>query len=287
MPSPTPMNRTGRPRRCLTATTQPPFAVLADGVLARDGIQHQQGLQAGIGGRFLDAAADLGQLAHQVRLVVQAPGGVSNDHVIAAGGGRLHRVKNDGGGVGSLTGLDQRDPGAVGPDLQLLAGGGTEGVARGQHDPAALTGVVIGQLCDARGLAHAVDADDQDDGGVAVQLHLCFGAHLVRNELAQLVRRLLTGLQALFVHAVAELVHQFDGHFAADIGQDELFFQLIVKIIVDLAASECVQDIAPKARAGLFEAVFHLVFFFFTKSKKSHIGFSPTFYSVRPLPRAD
>ena len=27
MPSPTPMNRTGRPRRCLTATTQPPFAV--------------------------------------------------------------------------------------------------------------------------------------------------------------------------------------------------------------------------------------------------------------------
>ena len=27
MPSPTPMNRNGRPRRCLTATTQPPFAV--------------------------------------------------------------------------------------------------------------------------------------------------------------------------------------------------------------------------------------------------------------------
>ena len=62
--------------------------------------------------------------------------------------------------------------------------------------------------------------------------------------------------------------------------------QLIVKVIVDLAAGECVQDIAPKARAGLFEAVFHLVFFFFTKSKKSHIGFSPTFYSVRPLSRA-
>ena len=27
MPSPTPMNRTGRPSRCLTATTQPPLAV--------------------------------------------------------------------------------------------------------------------------------------------------------------------------------------------------------------------------------------------------------------------
>ena len=217
---------------------------------------------------------------------MQAPGGVGNDHVIAAGGGRFHRVKNDGGGVGSLTGLDQRDPGAVGPDLQLLAGGGTEGVACSQHDPATLTGVVIGQLGNAGGLAHAVHANDQNDGRLAGKIHLGIRCHFLGNDVAQGIRRLFAGLQALFVHAVAELIHQFDGHFAADIGQDELFFQLIVKVIVDLAAGECVQDIAPKARAGLFEAVFHLVFFFFTKSKKSHIGFSPTFYSVRPLSRA-
>ena len=70
-------------------------------------------------------------------------------------------------------------------------------------------------------------------------------------------------------------------NFTAHIGQNELLFQLIVKIIIDLAAGEGVHDAAPKARAGLFEAVFHLIFFFFAKSKEAH-WFSPLFCCFYP-----
>lgn len=110
------------------------FLRLTDGVLARDGVQHQQGLEAGFGSGLPDAAADLGQLAHQVRLVVETSGRIGDDHVIAPGGGRLHGVEDDGGRVCTLAGLDDRHTGAARPDLQLLAGGGAEGVACGQHD---------------------------------------------------------------------------------------------------------------------------------------------------------
>ena len=109
---------------------------------------------------------------------------------------------------------------------------------------------------------------------MAVQRHFGLRAHLVGDDVAQSVSRLFAGLEALFLHAVAEGVHQLHGDVATHVGEDELFFQLIVEVVVDLTAGEGVQDVAPKARAGLFEAVFHFVLFFFAKSKESH-GFSP------------
>ena len=215
---------------------------------------------------------------------MEASGRVGDDHVIAPGGGRLHGVEDDSGGICALAGLDDRHTGAARPDLQLLAGGGAEGVARGQHDLFALTGVVVGQLCDAGGLAHAVDADDEDDGGVAVQRHFVFRAHLVGDDVTESVSRLLAGLEALFLHAVAEGVHQLHGDVAAHVRQNELLFQFIVEVVVDLAAGQRIEDVAPKARAGLFEAVLHLVFFFFTKSKKSHVVYGLSFYLFASLP---
>ena len=119
---------------------------------------------------------------------------------------------------------------------------------------------------------------------MAVQLHLGFGAHLVGDQLPQLVSRFFAGLQALLLHAVPQLVHQFDGHFAAHVRQNELLFQFIVEVVVDLAAGQRIEDVAPKARAGLFEAVLHLVFFFFTKSKKSHVVYGLSFYLFASLP---
>ena len=115
---------------------------------------------------------------------------------------------------------------------------------------------------------------DQNDGRRAAQVHLSFGAHLIGNEVAQFVAGLLTGFQALLVHPVPQLVHQFDGHFTAHIGQNELLFQLIVHIIVDDAAGEGVEDIAPETGAGLFQTRFHFFLFFFfvflAKSEEPH-----------------
>ena len=113
---------------------------------------------------------------------------------------------------------------------------------------------------------------------MAVQRHLGFGAHLVGDQLPQLVGRFFAGLQALLLHAVPQLVHQFDGHFAAHVRQNELLFQFIVEVVVDLAAGQCIEDVAPEARAGLLQAIFHFIFFFFAKSKESH-GRPPLSYA--------
>jgi hypothetical protein len=53
----------------------------------------------------------------------------------------------------------------VAPGLELLDGGGTEGVGGCDHDLLAVLAVGLGELGDAGRLAGAIDADDEDDGG--------------------------------------------------------------------------------------------------------------------------
>ena len=76
------------------------------------------------------------------------------------------------------------------------------------------------------------------------------------------------------MHTVAQLIHQTHGHLAAHICKDELLFQIIVHIIVDDAAGEGVEDIAPETGAGLFQTRFHFFLFFFfvflAKSEEPH-----------------
>ena len=78
----------------------------------------------------------------------------------------LHAVEHHGGGVGALLlALDDGHVGALGPDGQLVGGGGAEGIARADDHPAAHGLKARGQLADGGGLAHAVDADDQQHHG--------------------------------------------------------------------------------------------------------------------------
>ena len=49
---------------------------------------------------------------------------------------------------------------------------------------------------------------------MAVQRHFSLRAHLVGDDVAQSVSRLFAGLEALFLHAVAEGVHQLHGDVA-------------------------------------------------------------------------
>lgn len=84
--------------------------------------------------QLADHPAHLLQLLHQVVLGMQASGGIGDQHVDAAGLGGLHRVEDHRGGVGAGVLGDHRDAVALAPDLQLLHGGGAEGVAGGQHD---------------------------------------------------------------------------------------------------------------------------------------------------------
>ena len=136
---------------------------LGMGVLAGRGVEHQQ---AGMRRRRIelaDDAHDLGELVHQVGLVVQAARRVDQQHVAAFGLGALQRLVGETRGIGAGVLGDHRHAGAIAPHFQLLDGGGAEGIARRQHDLAALALVEVGELGDGRGLAAAVDADHQHD----------------------------------------------------------------------------------------------------------------------------
>ena len=109
MPSPTPIATTGSLNFSASATSTPPLALpsslvttsastgdmalegldLGMGVLAGRGVEHQQ---AGMRRRRIelaDDAHDLGELVHQVGLVVQAARGVDQQHVAALGPGAV------------------------------------------------------------------------------------------------------------------------------------------------------------------------------------------------------
>ena len=116
------------------------LARLGERVLALVGIEHQQHLVRGGGVHAREHAPDLLQLFHQVRLAVQAPGGIGEQHVAAAGLGRLQRIEHHRAGVGAGLLRGEGGAGALGPHLQLLDRGGAEGVAGGQQHAQALAG---------------------------------------------------------------------------------------------------------------------------------------------------
>ena len=114
---------------------------------------------------FLEDADDLLQLAHQIGLVVQPPGGVDQQNLGAILPCPFESVIGQPGGIGAGRPGHHRTAGALAPDLQLLDRGGAEGVAGRQHHGFAGLAVLLGELADRRRLAAAIDTDDQDHKG--------------------------------------------------------------------------------------------------------------------------
>ena len=89
-------------------------------------------------GGFVGDPPHLAQLLHEVRLGVQAAGGVGEHEVGVAGGGPLDGVEDDRARVGALGAAHEVGAGPLGPGGELLGGRGPERVARGHHDRAAV-----------------------------------------------------------------------------------------------------------------------------------------------------
>ena len=115
-----------------------------------------------IGVEAAEHAADLGQLLHQVRLVLEPPGSVDDQHVVARRGRLLDAVEDDAGRIAAFLAGDHRRADALAPDLQLLDRCGAEGVAGSEQDAIILLLQPVCELADGRRLAGAVDADDED-----------------------------------------------------------------------------------------------------------------------------
>ena len=93
--------------------------------------------------------------------------GIREDDVDIAHLDRLvHRLVAQRAGLHALLVGGHDPPGSLGPRLELLGGGGSEGISRHEHHlRAALLGEAVGELTDRRGLSAAVDAHDHDDRG--------------------------------------------------------------------------------------------------------------------------
>mmetsp|Transcript_6740 Transcript_6740/g.28261 ORF Transcript_6740/g.28261 Transcript_6740/m.28261 type:complete len:305 (+) Transcript_6740:432-1346(+) len=198
-----------------------------------------------------DDALDLLELLHQVKLGRQAAGRVGDDDIDAAGTAGIDRVEGHRRRIPALL-ADDLDLGTVGPDAELLAGRGTEGVGSGQQHALVGPGQMAGQFADAGGLAGTVHANDHHHGGhVSAHLQAFFERrqHIGQGVHQQAAHRLrILGLGRL--HAALEVVKQKLGRLHAGIGQQERFFELFVQPLIDLRAGEDLGD----ARAGLAQA---------------------------------
>src|SRR5207237_7725867 len=107
------------------------------------GVEDEKGLVRGAGELLGDYALDLAQLLHQVGLGMQAAGGVDDEHVGIARAGGFDGVEDDSAGVGAGLVADNGDAYALAPNLELVDGGGPEGVARADENALALVAVVF------------------------------------------------------------------------------------------------------------------------------------------------
>ena len=270
MPSPTPTNRTGTFKPSSIAKTMPPFAVessfvstipgqadslverlrLGEPVLAGGRVEDEQRLRLGAGKPLVDDAADLRQLVHQVRLGVEPPGGVGDDHVRVPSDRRVERVVNDCARVRARRMSDDRDARAVGPDPELVDGGGTKGVCGSEDDRAPLLEVAGGHLADGRGLARAVDTDDENDRGPAIGRR---PGRPIGVSIDQERRELLAdrALRALSVAPAAGALDEIDRQRRPDVARDQCLLDVVPGRTVD--ATKVAAELGHERSAGLLE----------------------------------
>ena len=107
---------------------------LLDGVLARGAIKHEQDFVRRVRHNLARDLADFCQLSHQIVIVLQAASGINDEDFVAPRFGGDGGVVDDGAGVGAWTVGDDGHINPLPPGLQLLDGGGAEGIAGRDHD---------------------------------------------------------------------------------------------------------------------------------------------------------
>ena len=204
---------------------------------------------------------DLGQLFHQVAAGVQAAGGVRDQHVGAPGLGRLNRVVDHAGGIRTGELGDHRNAVALAPHLQLLHGGGPEGVAGGQHHVLAFGLEAAGQLADGGGLADPVHAHHQNHiglfGGVDFQRPVHRHQQVAQLFLQRFVERVRVH-QFLTADPVGEVADDGVGGFHAHVRHQQLSLDFLEDLVVDLlGAHQQVRQALAQVLAGLAHALLH------------------------------
>ncbi len=95
---------------------------------------------------------------------------------------RTQCIEDHRAGIGARSLLHDCGAAALGPDVQLLGGGGAEGIAGGQHHLAAGLRQPQRQLADGGGLARSVHAHDHDHVGLARCASMVSGTRAGRDD---------------------------------------------------------------------------------------------------------
>ena len=226
---------------------------LVERVLPDGGVEHQEHRMRRGRLDLAHDAHDLFQFAHQLGAVLQTAGGVDQHHVdvLRLGGG--DGVEGEAGRVGALLARHHRSAGALGPDLELLDGGGAERVAGHQHYAFALATELGGELADGGGFAGAVDPAHQDDEGPRGDLQrLGHRRHHLLDLASEHVAHFI-GRNALLEAAAAEHRGDADGEVRPEVGADQFVFQVFQRVGVELALGHQIGNRRAELRRGALE----------------------------------
>ena len=197
------------------------------------------------------------------------PGGVDEQVIRLARLGGGDGVVRHGGGIGAVGAGDDFDLEPLAPELDLLDGGGAEGVARGEQHGLAPAPGQVGQLGGGGGLAGAVDADDGDDGGAAggfAQARRCLTERLFSTSAPGDGEDVQAARPCDFV-GLLDRRDDLRGHGHAEIGGDQRGFQFLEGLAVQPGrAGDDALDFVGELAVRLLQAGFEF-------GEKSHVGY--------------
>src|SRR5262245_1978611 len=209
-------------------------------ILTRGGVEHEDdAVRRGLVDLLQDAN-DLGELGHEVRLVLQAPRRVDEEHVEAFRPRPLERLEGDAGGIGAHRLRHDLGADPLAPDLELIDRGGAERVGGREHDLQVLAIEPVRELGCGRGLAGAVDADNEKDMGALARRkldrlrpgrkHAC---DLRGDDLAHGLWR-----KSPLVAALRQPLANARRHPDAEIGLDQGLLDPVERLLIELALGE-------------------------------------------------
>ena len=149
---------------------------------------------------------------------------------------RLQSIEDNRAWIGAGFLPDRFQRPRVGPDLQLLNGGGAKSIRSAQQYFAAFAQEAVGEFADGRGLPRPVDAHQHHDGGrLPHDVHRRFGSaqnfkQVFADEIANFAR--IAG--ELAVDTLANPLQDILHGAHAQIGGDQRVFKLFEKIGIDL-----------------------------------------------------
>ena len=203
---------------------------------------------------------------------MQTTGGVDQHQVAAALIGLVEHVIAHARRIGAAVALDDGDAGALAPHIELLDGGGAEGIGRTDHDVLAAGGHGARDLTDRRGLAGTVNAHKQH-AARRIGKRIALDGHKVLLELlGQGTAKLRSGLEVLLCRGIAQVIGDLNGDLGTHVTHNECFLKVLPKVLVNLAAKvedlvECLTAALKSARESVKES--HYAFTTFPVSRSS------------------